>query len=149
MVSYLKLWYSSPHSFFVITTCWALHVQIRCGIFQEDTNFSPLLFVLSLMPLTLILQKCASGYKLGSGHHHVNHSLYLKLYGRNQQEIQSLVRTVQHFIDDISRQFGFEKCASLSIKRGKVQFHLGRNLAFTRRKFLQTSRYILEQCVCY
>ena len=45
----------------------------------------------------------------------------LKLYGRNQQEIQSLVRTVQLFSDDISMEFGFEKCASLSFIRGKVQ----------------------------
>ena len=98
-------------------------VRIQCGIFQGD-SFSPLLFVLALMPLTLILRKCAGGYQLGNEHHHVNHLLYLddlKLYGRNQQEIQSLVRTVKLFSDDISMEFGFEKCASLSIKRGKVQ----------------------------
>jgi len=76
------------------------------------------------MPLTLILRKCAGGYQLGNEHHHVNHLLYLddlKLYGRNQQEIQSLVRTVKLFSDDISMELRFEKCASLSIKRGKVQ----------------------------
>ena len=50
------------------------------------------------MPLKMILRKCASGYQLGSEQHHVNHLLYLddiKLYERNQQEIQYLVRTVK------------------------------------------------------
>ena len=118
MVSYLKLWYSGTHSFFCYNHLLGT-VQIRCGIFQGDSFFLPLLFVLSLMPLTLILRKCASGYKLGSEHHQVNHLLYLD--DLKQQEIRSLARTVQLFSDDISMEFGFEKCASLSIKRGKLQ----------------------------
>ena len=79
-------------------------VQIQCGIFQGD-SFSPFLFVLALMPTALLLHKCASGYQSGNEYHHVNH-LYLdglELYGRNQQEIQSLVRTVKMFSDDVSR----------------------------------------------
>ena len=45
----------------------------------------------------------------------------LKLYGRNQREIQSLVNTVKMFSDDICMKFGLDKCASLSIKWGIVQ----------------------------
>ena len=67
-------------------------IDIQCGIFQGD-SFSPLLFVLD----------------------------DLKLYGRNNREIHSLLSTVQLFSDDICMKFGLEKCASLSIKRGKVQ----------------------------
>lgn len=60
------------------------------------------------------------------GHEHilVNHWLYLddlKLYGRNQRKIQYLVTTVKMFSDDICMKFGLEKCASLSIRQGKVQ----------------------------
>ena len=54
----------------------------------------------------------------------VNHLLYLddlKLYGRNNREIQSLVTTVKIFSDDICMKFGLDECASLSIKRGKAQ----------------------------
>ena len=64
-------------------------VNIQCGIIQED-SFSPLLFIMCLLPLTMILRKCSSGYQLGREHTTVNHLLYLddlKLYGRNQWEI--------------------------------------------------------------
>ena len=65
-----------------------------------------------LLPLTMILRKCSSGYQLGHEHILVNHLLYLddlKLYGRNQQEIQSLVTTVKMFSDNICMKFGLDK----------------------------------------
>ena len=69
------------------------NVDIQCGIFQGD-SFSPML---CLLPLTMILRKCSSGYLLGEDHILVSHLLYLdnlKLYGRNNREIQSLISTV-------------------------------------------------------
>ena len=42
-------------------------VNIQCGIFQGD-SFSPLLFIMCLLPLTMILRKCSSGYQLGCEH---------------------------------------------------------------------------------
>ena len=36
--------------------------KIQWGIFQEDT-LSPLLFIISMMPLNHILRKCSVGYK--------------------------------------------------------------------------------------
>jgi len=68
---------------------------------------------------------------IGGNHVVVNHLLYLddlKLYGRNQCEIQSLVNTAKMFSDDICMKFGFNKCASLSIKRGVVQAVVTPNL---------------------
>ena len=76
-----------------------------------------------LFLLTMILRRCSSGYRLGSKNTIVNHLLYLddlKLYGRNRQEIESLVNTVRIFSDDICMEFGFDKCASMSIHRGKI-----------------------------
>ena len=43
----------------------------------------------------------------------------LKLYGSNQNEIDSLVRTVEIVAKDISMKFGIDKCGVLAMKRGK------------------------------
>ena len=93
-------------------------------LFLQGDSFLPVLYIMCLLPLTMILCKCSSGYLLGDKHVLVNHLLYLddlKLYGRNQWEILSLVTTVKMFSDDICMQFGLDKCASLSIRWGKVQ----------------------------
>ena len=58
----------------------------------------------------MILRKCSSGYCLGGDHVVVNHLLCLddlKLYGRNQREIQSLVNTVKMFSDDLCRKLAW------------------------------------------
>ena len=51
-------------------------VNIRRGIFQGD-SLSPLLFVLSLIPLTLVLRKVKAGYGLGDGNRVINHLLFM------------------------------------------------------------------------
>ena len=76
-------------------------VNIQCDIFQRY-SFLPLLRM-CLLPLTMILRKCSSGYQLTDKHVLVNHLLYLddlKLYGRNQQEILSMVTTIKMFSDN-------------------------------------------------
>ena len=45
----------------------------------------------------------------------------MKLYSRSRQEIKSLVNTVRIISDDVCVEFGFDKCANLSINRGKIQ----------------------------
>jgi len=57
-------------------------VEIHRGIFQGD-SLSPLLFVISLMPLSYLLRKTNKGYSLRGFPLKVNHLLYLddiKLY---------------------------------------------------------------------
>ena len=52
----------------------------------------------------------------------LNHLLFmdeLKLYGSNQNEIDSLVRTVKIVIKNIGMKFGIDKCSVLAVKRGK------------------------------
>lgn len=97
-------------------------VQIKRGIFQGD-SLSPLLFCMSLFPLTKELNNTACGYKLTNGSDKVNHLLYmddLKLFGKNNDELSSLVSTVKKFSDDILMEFGLEKCAKASFVKGNM-----------------------------
>ena len=97
-------------------------VNIRRGIFQGD-SLSPILFVIALIPLSEILRKVKMGYSLGKDGGKFNHLLFmddLKLYGRNVNEIDSLIQTVRIFSQDIGMEFGIQKCAMLKIVIGKM-----------------------------
>ena len=71
-------------------------VPIRRGIFQGD-SFSPLLFVIALLPLTHILRDTGMGYQLAKNGAKVHHLFFmddLKLYGKNEKQINSLIKTM-------------------------------------------------------
>ena len=44
----------------------------------------------------------------------------LKLYSRNEKELDSLVQTIRIFNEDIGMEFDIEKCAMLVIEKGKI-----------------------------
>ena len=99
-------------------------VNIKRGIFQGD-SFSPLLFVIALIPITLVLRKSKIGYKLGTmkddspSLHHLLFMDDLKLFAKTDAQLESLVQTVRICSDDIGMKFGISKCAVVSLKRGK------------------------------
>ena len=98
------------------------NVRIRRGIFQGD-SLSPLLFVLAMIPLTLMLRKTKIFYQLKKGGEKINHLLFmddLKLFAKNEEQIDSLVNSVRIFSDGIKMEFGLSKCAVLIMKRGKI-----------------------------
>ena len=87
-------------------------VGIRRGIFQGDT-LSPLLFVVAMIPLSLLLNKKTMGYKFGKEGKKINHLLFmddLKLYGGNREEVEGLVGVV--LVGDI-----FDVCVSFLVGR--------------------------------
>jgi len=95
-------------------------VSISCGIFQGDT-LSPLLFCVALNPLSLLLDN-VSGYQ-ATATRQLNHLLYmddLKLFAKSDVQLETLLRTVHMFSTDVCLAFGLDKCAKLSVVRGKV-----------------------------
>ena len=96
-------------------------VDIKRGIFQGD-SLSPLLFIVIMLPLTLVLRKMRAGYRLTKDATPINHLLFmddLKLYGVNKDQLDSLIQVVRIFSQDIKMSFGLEKCAVLEIRRGR------------------------------
>ena len=54
----------------------------------------------------------------------INHLLFmddLKLYAKNDKQLQELVGVVKAYSDDINMEFGLSKCAVLSVKGGKLK----------------------------
>lgn len=95
-------------------------VDIKRGIFQGD-SLSPLLFITSLIPMSLILRDAVQGYGFREGRK-VNHLLFmddLKLYGKKKTDLEALMNTVRIFSEDIRMEFGLSKCATVIMKRGK------------------------------
>ena len=94
--------------------------KIQRGIFQNA--LSPLLFIIAMMPLNLILGKCTAGYKLSRSQEKVNHLMYMddiKLFAKNEKELETIIHTVRIYRQDIGMGFGIKKCALLVMKSGK------------------------------
>ena len=97
-------------------------VHIRRGIFQGD-SLSPLLFVICLIPMSLVLRKVKAGYSFGNDKPKVNQLLFMddmKLFGRSSVEIDKLVSTVYLVSADMRMEFGIRKCGVLVLKKGKI-----------------------------
>ena len=96
-------------------------IDIRRRIFQGD-SFSLLLFVVVLIPLSIILNETDVGY-VRSRNQKLNHLLFmddLKPYAKSERKLDSLIQTVRIFSDDVGIVFGLYKCALLVLKRGKM-----------------------------
>ena len=85
-------------------------IRIKRGIFQGD-SLSPLLFTMSLNPLSQELQKTGYGYQLDE-QTKINHLFCvddLKLYGTSDNQQTRLINTVKNVSDDIKMEFGLCK----------------------------------------
>ena len=94
-------------------------VEIERGIFQED-SLSPLVFVLPLIPLSLILIKAEAAFEFSENKEKINHLLFmddLKLYSQSEKRLDSLVQAVQVFSEDIRMKFPIEKCPVSNAER--------------------------------
>ena len=104
--------------------------KIQRGIFQEDA-LSPLLFIIAMMPLNHILRKCAAESKISRSQEKINHLMNMddiKLFAKNEKELETLIHAVRIYSQDIGMEFGIEKCAMLVMKSGKQHMTDGMEL---------------------
>ena len=95
-------------------------VPIRRRIFQGN-SFSPLLFVIALLALIHIFRETRMGYQLEKNEEKVNHLFFmddLKLYGKNDKEVNSLMKTACQCSEDMKMEFGISKCAVVLLQKG-------------------------------
>ena len=74
------------------------------------------------LPVTIIFRTLKQGYSFGKGKERLNRLLFmddLRLFGSNDNEINSLVKVVKIVSGDNGMQFGFGKYLVLKMKRGK------------------------------
>ena len=96
-------------------------INMTQSTFQGD-SLSTLLFVVAVIPVTIILRTLKQEHSFRKDKERLNHLLFmdnLKLCGSNDNEINSLVKVVNIVSGDIGMQFGLDKCAVLKMKRGK------------------------------
>ena len=75
----------------VENTLNAEDININSGIFQGDSLY-PILFCVTLIPLSKLLNNTGYGYKIyNSTINHLFYMDYLKLYAKNDQQLQGLL----------------------------------------------------------
>ena len=70
-----------------------------------------------------MLRQTKTSYELKKGGKKINHLHFmddLKLFVKNEDQIDNLVNTVRIFSEDIKMEFGLPKCGVLIMKREKV-----------------------------
>ena len=71
----------------------------------------------------MVLRQTKTSYKLKNRGKKINHLLFmddLKLFAKNEDQIDNLVNAVRVCSEDIKMEFGLPKCGVLIMKRGKV-----------------------------
>lgn len=105
------------------------NINVRRGIFQGD-SLSPLLFIMTLFPLSEVVLNKTWGYKMKlsdesePGVITVNHLLYMddiKLYAKSGAQLKKMIAEVKVFSDQMKMKFGLDKCKTVHIARGKLK----------------------------
>ena len=94
-------------------------ISIKRGIFQGDSLVP--FFCLALTPLSNMLNRLNIGYKIESSQQ-ILHLIYmddLKIFTRTEAHLSKALSTVKSFTDDISMEFGLDKCATAVMKGGE------------------------------
>ena len=79
-----------------------------------------MLFLVTLIPVTIILRTLKQERSFGKRKERLNHLLFmddLRLFGSNDNEINSLVKVVKIVSGDNGTKYGFDKCVVLKMKK--------------------------------
>jgi hypothetical protein len=74
-----------------------------------------------LIPHTEQLNRLNTGYEEHIMKIKISHLLYmddLKLIAKSEEELQKQIQTIKTFNDNIHMDFGLEKCAKITFKKG-------------------------------
>ena len=120
--------------------------NINNGIFQGDL-LSPLLFCIALAPLSILINKSGYGFKINSMV--ISNLFYmddLKTFAKSDEEQQRILAIVKAFSDDIKLEFGLDKYAKATFKKGKLasteNIHLGLDTVIQDLKQDSTYKYL-------
>lgn len=126
--SLMQTWTTNIHINNKITD---IAIHIRRGMFQGDA-LSALWFCIALNPLSTALNKTESGFSLEAAT--ISHLAYMddiKLLSNTQEGLKRLIRTTEHFSNDIRMNFGLDKCRTNHLKKG--QWHHCENFTLLER----------------
>ena len=76
----------------------------------------------------MILRKAKVAYEFSGSKEKINHLSFmadLKLYGRNEKGLNSLVQTIHVFSEDMGMERLIEKCPMLVIEKGNIVKSVG------------------------
>ena len=79
-----------------------------------------------MMPL-----KCTASYKYTKSQEKLNHLIYMdgiKLFSKNEKELETLIKTLRILSQDIGMEFSIEKCDILVMKYDKRHMMEGTEL---------------------
>ena len=96
-------------------------VRFMRGIFQGD-SLSPLIFIIALNPLSLIINRRCTGYKIGDIR--ISHLWYmddLKGFTDSFENLCKMANLIETMSNDIGMEFGLSKCKCVNIVGGKHQ----------------------------
>ena len=97
------------------------NVLFQRGIFHGD-SLSPLIFIIALNPLSLIINRRCSGYKMGNIW--ISHLWYmddLKGYSNSYANLVKMANLIETLSSDIGMEFGLSKCKVINMVNGRYK----------------------------
>ena len=99
---------------------WTSHDILRLGKYGFSCS---VVFVLNMVPFSLILRKVNARYECGKKGYKLNNLLFaddLRLFSKSEKQMDTFVRTFYVFSTDIGMEIGIKKYGTSILKRIKM-----------------------------